>query len=71
VLPHNEKRPSQWLVAGGAFCQIRFFGFLLRNSFDIAPTPMAAVGSKKIASAELFPTGFAAKEKGGIAAALP
>ncbi|NGO56231.1 hypothetical protein, partial [Allomesorhizobium camelthorni] len=66
-----EKRPSQFLVAAGAFCQIRFFGFLLRNSFDIG---LNADGGrwfqKKIRERRTFSNRVRQKEKGGIAAAL-
>jgi hypothetical protein len=64
-----EKRPSQLLVTAGAFGQIRFFGFLLRNSFDIALTPMALVGSKKFCERRIFlDQGFTATKR---AASLP
>jgi hypothetical protein len=64
VFAHMQERPSQWLVAGGAFCQIRFFGFLLRNSFDIALTTMAVVGSQKFRERRTFFDRFRRKEKG-------
>jgi hypothetical protein len=64
VFAHMQERPSQWLVAGGAFCQIRFFGFLLRISFDIALTTMAVVGSKKFRERRTFFDRFRRKEKG-------